>query len=52
LIVKDIKGDGYEGIIKKEIPAIKYVNFEHSHFPMDTNQDENHEIEAHAKRYW
>ena len=27
VVIKDIKGEGYEVIIKKETPAIKYVNF-------------------------
>ena len=29
---------------KKEIPAMKFVDFEHCHFPMETDDDEHNEI--------
>ena len=34
---------------KKEIPAIKYVNFEHCSFPMEIDDDENNSIEEFEK---
>ena len=36
-------------IFKNEIPTIKYVNFEHSNFPMEIDDDENNEIEEFEK---
>jgi len=50
VVIKDIKGERHKGIIKEGIPAIKYVNFEHSHFPMEINQNGNNEIEEFEKK--
>ena len=36
-------------IYSKKTPAIKYVNFEHSNFPIEIDDDENNEIEEWEK---
>ena len=37
------------GRFKKEIPAIRYVNFEHWNFPMEIDDDGNNEVEEFEK---